>query len=249
MSKTMTLLGVMAVVAMAGCSKDSQPPTKSSKSRQTGPSMTPDEAAPPDRTAPPDRAAAQGRRWRHRPRGLMRKLDADGDGKLSKAELEGAAKSLLAFDANGDGELTFDEVHKHRKWRGKRGRRGWRSGMRGMRRGKKRGLMGKLDADGDGKLSKAEIAGAAKALLALDTNGDGELSFDEIRPHRRWRGRRGWRHGMGRGRGWRHGMGRGRGWRHGQGGGRGWRGQGGGMGGGQGGGQGGGMGGGQGGAQ
>jgi len=43
-------------------------------------------------------------------------------------------------------------------------------------------VMGALDADKDGELSKEEIANAAKALAALDKNKDGKLDREELRP-------------------------------------------------------------------
>ena len=39
-----------------------------------------------------------------------------------------------------------------------------------------------LDADGDGIISAAEIAGAPAALRSLDRNGDGQLTLDELLP-------------------------------------------------------------------
>lgn len=45
-------------------------------------------------------------------------------------------------------------------------------------------VMAALDADKDGTISAAEIAGASAALGKLDANGDGELSLDELRPTR-----------------------------------------------------------------
>jgi len=41
-----------------------------------------------------------------------------------------------------------------------------------------------LDADHDGELSAAEIAGASAALLTLDANQDGSLSAEELHPAR-----------------------------------------------------------------
>lgn len=41
-----------------------------------------------------------------------------------------------------------------------------------------------LDADQNGTLSAAEIAGASAALLTLDRNADGALSSDELHPGR-----------------------------------------------------------------
>jgi hypothetical protein len=39
-----------------------------------------------------------------------------------------------------------------------------------------------IDANRDGTLSAAEIAGAAAALATLDANKDGQLTPDEYRP-------------------------------------------------------------------
>jgi len=41
-----------------------------------------------------------------------------------------------------------------------------------------------LDADHDGEISAAEIAGASAALLTLDADGDGTVSAAELRPAR-----------------------------------------------------------------
>ena len=43
-------------------------------------------------------------------------------------------------------------------------------------------VMAAIDVDGDGELSKEEIAGAAVALNKLDKDGDGKLSREELRP-------------------------------------------------------------------
>ena len=43
-------------------------------------------------------------------------------------------------------------------------------------------LIKALDADADGTISAAELAGAPESLKTLDKNGDGELSPDELRP-------------------------------------------------------------------
>ncbi|MFT7618764.1 MAG: hypothetical protein ACI97A_002411 [Planctomycetota bacterium] len=47
-------------------------------------------------------------------------------------------------------------------------------------------LLKALDANGDGKLSKAEIAYAAQTLLFLDDDGDGKLSKLEVAGKSRW---------------------------------------------------------------
>jgi len=42
-----------------------------------------------------------------------------------------------------------------------------------------------IDANGDGELSREEIAVSARAIEKLDKNGDGKISSDELRPRRR----------------------------------------------------------------
>lgn len=103
--------------------------------------------------------------------GKMQKLDADGSGTLSADEVEGTrlAEHFAEIDTDGDGELTKEELkagHKGRK--GKRGK-----GKRGK----------KLDKDGNGSLSAAEVEGTrlAEAFSEIDADGDGELSKEEMK--------------------------------------------------------------------
>jgi len=52
-------------------------------------------------------------------------------------------------------------------------------------------VMTAVDADGNGQLSAAEIAGASQALKKLDKDGDGQISRRELRPQFGGRGRPG----------------------------------------------------------
>jgi Ca2+-binding EF-hand superfamily protein len=122
-------------------------------------------------------------------------FDKNGDGKLVKAEVPERFQGLFdRADGNQDGVLTKDELKQsatvsiQEAPRG--GERGGRGGEFGGRAGEfGRGgpggmvdpLMRALDKDGDGVLSQAEIADAAKNLASLDTNRDGQLSADEFR--------------------------------------------------------------------
>ncbi len=129
---------------------------------------------------------------------LVLALDADRDGVLSAAELEGASAALLKLDANGDGQITRDEIRP--------AGRGPVDGVcppEGPRRGNAQGqaqrpplppVLAAVDVNQDGVLSADEIAAAPAALMTLDANQDGVLTRDELRPADRGQG-------QGRGRG------------------------------------------------
>ncbi len=103
------------------------------------------------------------------------KLDTDGDGALSLAEIQIKRPGLTAeqfalMDSNGDGVLSRDER------------------PRGRRHG------AKMDTNGDGNVDLAEFQAVRPGMTAdkfaqLDVNNDGLLSEDE-RPRRKARGER-----------------------------------------------------------
>ncbi|MBX3732394.1 MAG: hypothetical protein KF791_07335 [Verrucomicrobiae bacterium] len=117
-------------------------------------------------------------------------LDANQDGFLDATEIAQAADVLAALDANGDGQLTPDELQP--RGRGRDGGRPGRPGdddarpAGGPRRGGPGGgfLIVLLDVNRDGILDATEIAAAPAALAALDADGDGVLSVEEVRPAR-----------------------------------------------------------------
>lgn len=90
----------------------------------------------------PDKGGPQGDRKRPVPP-LMSVLDADGDGVISADEIAGAAVSLRKLDKNGDGKLTPDEYHPEPPKRdgkdgdGPRGKRGEGKGPKPDGDGKK----------------------------------------------------------------------------------------------------------------
>lgn len=129
--------------------------------------------------------------------------DADGDGKLTLDEMKAAAAARMAerskeggmpgrhadrmekffatADKDGDGALTQDEMqaaHENMKTR-----MGNHEGKRGDR-GDHGGRFGRIDADGDGQVTKAEFAvGSEKMFERLDANGDGKIEPGEGRMH------------------------------------------------------------------
>lgn len=93
------------------------------------------------------------------------RLDANNDGAIDRAEAAAAPRLAERFDEldrNKDGRLTADERPQRHGWR--------RGGQRGH------GMMMKLDADKDGRISKAEAAADpkfAERFAQMDVNKDG----------------------------------------------------------------------------
>lgn len=96
----------------------------------------------------------------------LRAADTNADGLLSRAEaaaLPRLAERFDAIDANGDGQVSFDEL------------RGSRHKARGER------FLKRLDADNDGKVSKTEaLAKATERFERVDANKDGFITADEL---------------------------------------------------------------------
>lgn len=131
---------------------------------------------PPDAPPAADRLAAF---LQARPAQIFKRLDANGDGKLEISELPEQARPRLEpfvarFDADGDNALSIDEFRKGQQVLRSQAGIAPAGGAPGVP------LMSVLDLDGDGALSKSEIASAAESLKKLDRNGDGSLSREEL---------------------------------------------------------------------
>jgi Ca2+-binding EF-hand superfamily protein len=96
-------------------------------------------------------------------------LDANGDGQVTREEMqEQHSRRMLQADTNGDGQLSLQEIEAHAAARAAE-----HAGR----------MMERRDANGDGLLSADELAGgprSEKRFKRADSNGDGMLSKQEF---------------------------------------------------------------------
>ena len=127
---------------------------------------------------------------------MLKRLDADNDGKVSQDEmLARASETFERFDANKNGEVTKAEIDKKREaFRDARkafrevkasngeARQEARKALRDARMDRMGARMfERADADKNGTLTKAEMETAAAAMFKQrDRNGDGSITAGEI---------------------------------------------------------------------
>ncbi|WP_437774296.1 EF-hand domain-containing protein [Sorangium sp. So ce1097] len=116
----------------------------------------------------------KGARREHRPRDpaqMIKRLDKNGDGKLTVAELpEKAQKRLAKADTNKDGVLSAEELKAHAELRKK------------DRAAKQKERFARKDKNGDGFLTKDEVGDKRwERFKAADANRDNKVSADELR--------------------------------------------------------------------
>jgi len=109
-------------------------------------------------------------------------FDANKNGQLEKSEVPERMQGLFERgDTNHDGVLTRDEIAKlaeaNRQQAGGEGR-----GRGGRGPGQFDLAFNALDTDHNGEISADEINNAAASLKTLDKNGDGRITEDEVTP-------------------------------------------------------------------
>ncbi|RPE72025.1 Ca2+-binding EF-hand superfamily protein [Pacificibacter maritimus] len=100
-------------------------------------------------------------------------LDADGDGKVTEAEIAAhKAAQFAEVDTDGNGTVSAEELAAHLEAKAEK--------RKADRMAK---MIERMDADGDGELSADEMAGTVKKtpFERLDTDGDGALSEEEMK--------------------------------------------------------------------
>ena len=108
-------------------------------------------------------------------------IDADGNGEITQAEIDGLkAARFAAADTNGDGALSLEELQ-----------------AQGLKKAQERAarMMEKHDANGDGVLGQDELPKPRRSghmLERIDADGSGSISkeeFEEARNHMRGKGK------------------------------------------------------------
>lgn len=110
---------------------------------------------------------------------IMKKVDADGDGAVTQAEIDTFRASLVeGADVSGDGDISLDEFE---------------SIYLDLTRNRMVDAFQKLDEDGDGVVTQAEMdARFGNVVERMDRNDDGKLDRDDRgRRDHKGKGRRG----------------------------------------------------------
>ena len=102
---------------------------------------------------------------------LLAQLDTDHDGKISRSEWKGNDISFSMLDKNGDGVLTADELAPSPP--------ADPGPSPEVVRARQEKIFRWMDANHDGRVTKAEWRGEAAKFARLDRNHDGVVTLEE----------------------------------------------------------------------
>ncbi|MBE1296505.1 MAG: calcium-binding protein [Rhodobacteraceae bacterium] len=118
-------------------------------------------------------SAALAKPGMHGPRASFEELDADGNGQVTKAEIEAhRAARFAATDTDGDGKLSAAEIEAE-----------------GVKRAAERAvrMIERHDSDGDGALGPDELPKSRQRgdmFARMDSDGNGAISKEEFQEAR-----------------------------------------------------------------
>ncbi len=134
--------------------------------------------------AQPDRGGQRGERQQPSTEQIMKHLDANKDGKISKEEARGPlSEHFNKVDSDNDGFITKEELEKAPKPRNNRSQRKGRMDNKKAKESQpsNEDVFKTLDVNKDGKISKEEAKGPIKTHFdKIDVNGDGFIIKDEL---------------------------------------------------------------------
>ncbi len=167
----LSLAGSVAVLGLASCEHYAKPAAEEA-------------AAPVANSGPANKGPESGSRKLEMQRAKFAAMDTDQDGFLSAAEHEADHNDKFKlFDGDGSGAFDVDEFLAVRMGPGpKEGGQGKKMQKMQM---KKKQKFAKMDADGSGDVTLAELQAFSDAkFLMVDTDQDGSVSFAEFKAHK-----------------------------------------------------------------
>lgn len=102
---------------------------------------------------------------------FLRIHDLNGDRRIDSEEYDGSDRNFRKYDTDGDGTVTYAELYPERM-------------MEGPAEAPpipEQDVIGSMDTDDDGRVSREEFKGTDAAWRRLDRNGDGVISKSDRR--------------------------------------------------------------------